>query len=249
MHNYKNQTDKGLKEKSRSKKNMCTRMSFLVGILLILGTTLVLGASHIYSIPKLNGEELPTLDPLKIVKVNTSELERKDHTYETMLESYSEIERRLNIHLLKTNLEQNNENQRIEIYGDDDWLRIDVKNYILGDTKNLKWNSGEKFPTYDHGEIYYSPLDLELQLILSDEQLRRGLNEEYLGYYEYEDSFVSVQGYKVNVLKTTGHMSTESVKRVAIFVGDGIQYKMSGQVSKDTLIEVVNSMELSKTWK
>ena len=44
-------------------------------------------------------------------------------------------------------------------------------------------------------------------------------------------------------------MSTESVKRVAIFVGDGIQYKMSGQVSKDTLIEVVNSMELSKTWK
>ena len=101
----------------------------------------------------------------------------------------------------------------------------------------------------DHGEIYYSPLDLELQLILSDEQLRRGLNEEYLGYYEYEDSFVSVQGYKVNVLKTTGHMSTESVKRVAIFVGDGIQYKMSGQVSKDTLIDVVHSMELSKTWK
>lgn len=109
--------------------------------------------------------------------------------------------------------------------------------------KNLKWNSGEKFPTNDHGEIYYSPLDLELQLILSDEQLRRGLNEEYLGYYEYEDGFVSVQGYKVNVLKTTGNIPTESVKRVAIFVGDGIQYKMSGQVSKDTLIEVVNSME------
>ena len=44
MHNYK--------------QNKCTKMIVLVGMFLILGTTLVLGASHIYSILKLNGEEV-----------------------------------------------------------------------------------------------------------------------------------------------------------------------------------------------
>ena len=44
---------------------------------------------------------------------------------------------------------------------------------------------------------------MEAIVILSDSQLAQGLDSEYLGYYEYDDSLVSSQGYKSNLFQST----------------------------------------------
>ena len=124
----------------------------------------------------------------------------------------------MNVELLNADDKIVNINQSAEIYGDNDWIRILVKDYCK------------------------PQIDIEVQLVLSQSQLDRGLNDEYLGYYEFEDSFISKQGYKVNILRTTGDYSEKSTERIAIFVARGMQYELSGKVSKDEIIEIVNSM-------
>ncbi len=231
-------------EKNKKSKRIGIKTVALVGILLILGTTTVLGASQIFNSMKVNKKELPSMDPVQIVKVDTSNLEKKDDMYETKMTSYSSLQKVLNIKLLNPGKEEQIKNQQIEVYGDDDWIQIKVQNYIQGDTKNISWNNEEHIMEYEHGEEFYSPINLELQLVLTDEQAQRGLNDEYLGYYQYETDYISAQGYKVNILCTTGETnSPEYAKRIAVFVAGGIQYKLSGQVSTATMKKVIDSME------
>lgn len=164
---------------------------------------------------------------------------------EEMMEKYSDTLLRLCYLYLK-------DYQLAEDIVQDTFIKA-IKNYdsFKHESSEKTWltriainNCKNALKSYDHGSAFYSPLDLELRLVLSDEQMKTGLNDEYLGYYEYEDNVTSVQGYKVNVLKSTSENESEQhPKRIAVFVADGIQYKLSGQVSKDTILEVINSME------
>ena len=107
-------------EKNKKSKRIGIKTVALVGILLILGTTTVLGASQIFNSMKVNKKELPSMDPVQIVKVDTSNLEKKDDMYETKMTSYSSLQKVLNIKLLNPGKEEQIKNQQIEVYGDDD---------------------------------------------------------------------------------------------------------------------------------
>src|SRR5699024_11821155 len=47
---------------------------------------------------------------------------------------------------------------------------------------------------YKSGSIYYSPVSLTVDIILSDSQLKNGWDTDYLGMYEYVESYTSAQG-------------------------------------------------------
>ena len=57
---------------------------------------------------------------------------------------------------------------------DKDYAMITMNNYIIGDTANFRYLEEEDRYEYEHGKTYYSPVSLNIDLILSDEQLKNG---------------------------------------------------------------------------
>lgn len=47
-------------------------------------------------------------------------------------------------------------------------------------------------------------MSLKVAIIINQEQLDIGWNVDYLGYYKYVESYVSSNGYKVNIIESTG---------------------------------------------
>ena len=92
---------------------------------------------------------------------------------------------------------------------------------------------------YEHGKTYYSPVSLNIDLILSDEQLKNGWDTDYLGMYESMEKYQSAQGYKVNLIQDNNgdEKLNEGVvsEKIAVFVSDGIRYTLKGRVSVDTM--------------
>ena len=90
---------------------------------------------------------------------------------------------------------------------------------------------------------------MEAIVILSDSQLAQGLDSEYLGYYEYDDSFVSSQGYKANLFQSTtpsnGDASVTVSEKCAVFVANGIHYTLKGHISTETMKQIINSLYTS----
>lgn len=122
---------------------------------------------------------------------------------------------------------------------------IKVENYITGDTSDYSYNTEEEFYSYTPGIEYKTPITLEAILTLSEEQLEQGLDLEYLGYYEYVESFVLSQGYKGNLIQSTIDPNFDgsdivSEKR-AVFVANGIRYTLSGRVSVEEMKKIVDS--------
>ena len=105
---------------------------------------------------------------------------------------------------------------------------------------------GENKFQYEHGEVYYSPISLSMDLILSQEQLEQGWATDYLGFYEYVESYTSKQGYKVNLIwnSTEENVSEDYIsEKCAIFVADGIRYTLCGHTSMEMIKEIVDSMD------
>ena len=85
-----------------------------------------------------------------------------------------------------------------------------------------------------------------MDLILSQKQLDQGWDTDYLGFYEYVESYTSKQGYKVNLIQdTTGENESEDYisEKCAVFVADGIRYTLCGRISMAMIKEIVDSME------
>ena len=51
--------------------------------------------------------------------------------------------------------------------------------------------------------MFLSFISLTVRLILSEEQLNRGWDWEYLGMYRFAESYTSGQGYRVNLVERT----------------------------------------------
>ena len=214
-------------------------------VLLVCGTTAV-AARYVVNELLVNGEKLPELDPMAIVQAEkvTGETEEGGTVYKDFSD-YAALKAEFCPQLLDSELAAGNPYMQGTIQTDNtDYAILKVENYILGDTHDYQLVPGENWYQFESGTEYASPVSLEAALILSEEQMATGWNEEYLGMYEYVESYVSEQGYHVNVLQDTTDENVVTVsEKCAVFVADGIQYTLKGRVPLETMKEIVNMMD------
>ena len=216
----------------------------------ILGGTTVFATNQIRSRIYVNEDVLPDLAPMEIVQINDLDVVPDENGFiDTTYRDYDEIKDALGVKLLDTELSNDNPYMLCRLDTNaKDYASITVDNFILGDTSNYNLVESGKRYSYEHGTEYISPASLEVALILSESQLNMGWNVDYLGLYEFVESYTSSQGYKVNILQTTvmeeGLEDFVSTK-VAVFVVDGVQYTLKGQFSLDTLKNIINTMHPS----
>lgn len=160
---------------------------------------------------------------------------------------YREIQEELGIHLLDTELSENNPYMQGHIMTDgSDFAMITVENYILGDTGRYQFLEEENRYAYESGNVFLSPISLTVRLILSEEQLNRGWDWEYLGMYRFAESYTSGQGYRVNLVERTlenGDAGEAVLEKSAVFVADGVEYILRGRVSMETMKGIVETMK------
>ena len=160
---------------------------------------------------------------------------------------YRKIQEELGIHLLDTELSANNPYMQGRIMTDgSDFAMITVENYILGDTGRYQFLEEENRYAYESGNVFLSPISLTVRLILSEEQLNRGWDWEYLGMYRFAESYTSGQGYRVNLVERTlenGDTGNAVLEKSAVFVADGVEYTLRGRVSMETMKGIVETMK------
>ncbi len=215
-------------------------------VVALAGTTVYAG-NHILNKVHVNEEVLPELDPMQIVQMN--ELEAVPDEYRTINKDYSDynaIKDALGVKLLDTELSLDNPYMLCRVKTDmQDFAIITVNNYILGDTDSYRFIEAENRYSYRHGKEYYSPVSLTADLILSEDQMRNGWDTDYLGLYEFVESYTSDQGYRVNIIQDTVNAEDPEAyvsEKAAVFVANGVRYSLKGRVSIDTLKNIVNTM-------
>lgn len=242
------------KLQNRQNKNQIKKpyrtLAAAVTFCFILCSTTVLAAYYIHNKINVNDYTLPELAPMAIVAPQTIPGSVDEYgILEKTYSSYDTLATELQIPLLDSDLAKEHSQMQAKLTtNNQDYMMIQVENYILGDIKQLKpLPEGSDYGyQYDHDNIYYSPITLELDLILSKEQMDIGLEKDYLGYYEFIESYTSTQGYQVNLSQTNTDPATTQDdiinKKYAIFVADGIRYTLSGQVSLETMKTIVDTM-------
>lgn len=214
----------------------------------VLGGTTVYAGYHMMNKVHVNEETLTELDSMQIVQVN--ELEAMPDEYGMINKDYSDynaIKDDLGVKLLDTDLSLDNPYMLCRVMTDTkDFAIISVNNFILGDTGDYQFIEAENRYSYSHGTEYFSPVSLTVDLILSESQMSNGWDTDYLGLYEFVESYTSDQGYMVNIVQDTvveENMGNYVSEKVAIFVADGIRYSLKGRVSVETLKSIVNTMK------
>lgn len=167
---------------------------------------------------------------MKVINMTPLDAESgNDGWIEKDYDNYKEVKNELGISLLDTNLAVDNPYMQSHITTDNkDDATVTVENYILGDTSE-----------------YLSPISLTVSIVLSQKQLEHGWDMEYLGYYQFVESYTSAQGYRVNILEDTVEEPSENYvsEKSAVFVVDGIEYTLKGRTSLKNIKEIVDSME------
>ena len=242
-----------LKDKIRSrtsfrKPNRIWKTAAGLAAVLVLGGATVSAGYHLLNQIQVNDEVLPKLDSMELVRINTPEAAANEFgTIEKNYGSYSELRNELGITLLDHALSRDHPYMQCHIRTDPkSYAMITVNNFILGDTDNYQLLKDMDRYSYDHGEVYYSPVSLKIDLILGEEQLAHGWDTDYLGMYHFVEQYESAQGYLVNLVEDTiGEEPPADYvsKKIAVFVADGIRYTLTGQVSLDTMKELVDTMK------
>lgn len=215
----------------------------------MLGGTTVAASYHFTNKISVNDEVLTELDEMHVIDIKKMEQPKDEFgTIEQDFKDYEAIQEELGIDLLDTELADNNDYLQGHITTDDkDYAMITMNNYIIGDTANFRYLEEEDRYEYEHGKTYYSPVSLNIDLILSDEQLKNGWDTDYLGMYESMEEYQSAQGYKVNLIQDNSddEKLNEGVvsEKIAVFVSDGIRYTLKGRVSVDTMKTIVDTMK------
>lgn len=240
----------------------------------VLAATVILGGTgaaagyRMLITHSVNGEVLPGLDSMRVVQIHfpTGKPELRvfaeqedsqqggrlwtqdeDGMFHKEFHDYEEIQEELGIHLLDTELSENNPCMLGHIMTDGkDFAVITVENYILGDIGRYQFLEEENRYSYESGSVFLSPISLTVRLILSEEQLHQGWDWEYLGMYRFAESYTSAQGYKVNLVERTmenGDTGDTVLEKNAVFVADGIEYSLRGRVSMETMKLIVDMMK------
>ena len=194
---------------------------------------------------KVNELELPELDSMKITK-QIKNIEKSIKPQSISKINYKQIQEQLGVSLLNSELSKDDKYMISDVETDNkDYAIIKCDNYILGDTSNYSYNE-EGFYSFDEGNLYKSPISLQVDIILSETQLNNVWTTDYLGMYGFVEQFVSEQGYKVNLIeeKNDGNQPQDFVsKKTAIFVADGIRYTLTGRTTVENMKQIVNSMK------
>lgn len=194
---------------------------------------------------KVNELELPELDSMKITK-QIKNIEKSIKPQSISKINYKQIQEQLGVSLLNSELSKDDKYMISDVETDNkDYAIIKCDNYIIGDTSNYSYNE-EGFYSFDEGNLYKSPISLQVDIILSETQLNNVWTTDYLGMYGFVEQFVSEQGYKVNLIeeKNDGNQPQDFVsKKTAIFVADGIRYTLTGRTTVENMKQIVNSMK------
>lgn len=228
--------------------NKKTRKIYIVICMIVFA---IVFSSTIYAVKlvneqsKVNELELPELDSMKITKqIKNREKNIKPQSISRL--NYKQIQEQLGVSLLNSELSKDDRYMISDVETDNkDYAIIKCDNYIIGDTSNYSYNE-EGFYSFDEGNLYKSPISLQVDIILSETQLNNVWTTDYLGMYGFVEQFVSEQGYKVNLIeeKNDGNQPQDFVsKKTAIFVADGIRYTLTGRTTVENMKQIVNSMK------
>lgn len=205
------------------------RYAAMIILTFMIGGTTVFAGYYFLNKVNVNKITLPELDAMQIVEITPLKAEKDEYGYiHTEFSDYTALQSNIGIDLLESKYAT----EQSYLQGS---METDQKNYAIIKMKN-----------YIIEEMYYSPISLSMDLILSQEQLEQGWDTDYLGFYEYVESYTSKQGYKVNLIQDTTEENVENnyvSEKCAIFVADGVRYILCGRTSMETIKEMVDSME------
>lgn len=205
------------------------RYAAMIILTFMIGGTTVFAGYYFLNKVNVNKITLPELDAMQIVEITPLKAEKDEYGYiHTEFSDYTALQSNIGIDLLESKYAT----EQSYLQGS---METDQKNYAIIKMKN-----------YIIEEMYYSPISLSMDLILSQEQLEQGWDTDYLGFYEYVESYTSKQGYKVNLIQDTTEENVENnyvSEKCAIFVADGVRYILCGRTSMETIKEIVDSME------
>lgn len=237
-----------LNGKKRQRAPRGLRYAVTAMLLLLFGGTTVFAGYHLLNRVNVNETTLPEIDEMKVVQISLPE-EGEDGDGRVCLQFFDPdfLQEELGLSLLESRMAEGNPYMQGEVETDrKNYMMIRIKNYIAGDTDHYVYLKNEERYRYDHGEVFYSPVSLEADIILSEEQLHQGWERDYLGLYEFVESYRSEQGWKVNLIQDTVNQSVPEEyisEKCAVFVVDGIRYTLKGRVSLETMKEIIDSME------
>ncbi|MDO4553650.1 MAG: hypothetical protein Q4B70_00720 [Lachnospiraceae bacterium] len=226
-----------------------TKIVAAFAVVFILSGVTVFAARYLINRVNVNNETLPDLDSMYAVDANLISGEPDEYgVLEKTKNSYKEVKNELGISLLDSDLAVENPYMRVNIQTDNqNYCILTISNYILGDTSNYQFVEDYNHYNCDPGEEYKSTITLQEDIILSKEQEETEWSTDYLGYYQYVESYISAQGYKVNIVEDTlvddDTFSGVVSEKCAIFVSDGVRYTLRGRISLETLKELVDSMK------
>ncbi len=233
------------KSKNAMKKRLYKIPAAVAASVLIFTTTAFAGY-YIYNKISVNNEILPEIDSMETVQVPAvSGVPDDEGSIKKEYHSYSGLNDDLGNILLESRLaSEHSEYEKVTVDTDNEnYMFVHVDNYIVGDVKKMeKLEDIDKY-SFEPGEIYGSPIFLDAELILSEDQLKSGIDYDYLGLYEFQEQYISRQGYKVNIVSSTTSREGVPSEKNAVFVANGIRYKIQGCVSTEVLKRIVNSME------
>lgn len=207
----------------------------LLAALLVGGIVAVAGS--ISQETRVNRQKLPELDVMQVKTIRPVKgCPYPSGKMKLYFDSYDELQEALGIELLSAETEKN-KFTGIEVKTDGkDYVHINITNYILGDSDYQETATGYE---YLPGEKYHSPVDLKIEIALSDWQLQNLSSVDYVGEYRFVEQYTSEKGYKVNLIKSR----TSNWGSVAIFVADGVQYTLEGSVSTEEMKQIVDLMQ------
>lgn len=241
---------KVIKHKKKKTHHILMKYAATIAVIIMLGGTTVFAGYFLLNRVNVNDKTLPELDSMEIVNVLPLDTEADEYGRVTVnFTDFNVIKTKLGIDVLDSELAKNNLCMIGEIRTDNkDFVMITIENYILGDTRNYQYLSDEKRYQYEHGTEYYSPISLSLDIILSESQLANGWDTDYLGMYEYMETYTSTQGYKVNLIQDTINEENDkeenyTSEKCSMFVADGIRYTLKGRTSLETMKAIIDTME------
>lgn len=186
-----------------------------------------------------NSSVIPELTELQIKQIsNVQDLKSDQFGLYKYYENLISLETDLNVDLLSNTYALDNSYAIYQYRTDQrNWHQIKVTAYIVGDAKIIERVDGEDEYLYESGTQFISPIDLEIDIISSQAQYDVGLEKEYLGEYQFIESYQCSNGFIVNLLQSNASASTPRL--TAIFVSDGIRYTLSGNVSIETMKQII----------
>lgn len=237
-----------LRGKKKRKMPAAVKYAAAAALVFLLGGTTALAGYTLLNKVNVNDTVLPGLDSMEVIDAGPFEGTADENgVIEKTFSDYRALKDELGIPLLDSELSQENPYMKGRFTTDNkDYAMIEVENYILGDTHDYRFLPEEGWYQFEPGAEYTSPVSLTVDIILSEEQAENGWDTDYLGMYEYAGSYVSADGYKVNLIQDTaggGQAENYVSEKCAVFVAGGIRYTLEGRVSFETMKEIVDTMK------